>query len=342
MKDQTEHETGRTVKREHPAQPIDPAELRQQLLIAIGKKLMVARLASGEPLDDPARKLKLRRKHLEALENGNWAILPEGVYAMGFLRQYSHYLGLDLSVEIEQLKSSTYALTRPLTFPDPPVAPSQRWAWLSAAGFIVLMVAFNMVYQGLSSSDSSHVDVTRHDTPAVDQDQHPEVAVDQGEPATTTVTSDDSSITGDTVAAANDTAAPDEPDHAAIAPAAAIQPVTVETQIDTAAATTVAPVTADTAAATLHTYRFEAVDSAVWMQISLPDTLNRGKGKLLKEVLLHKGGEVRITEAVDSLWLTCGNAPSLRISVDGKVLAEAGSFGAGKKVLRDQRIGITN
>ncbi|TLS74792.1 XRE family transcriptional regulator [Mariprofundus erugo] len=347
MKDQIEQETAKKTRREQPAPPVDPAELRQQLLISIGKKLTAARLATGEPLEDPARKLKLRRKHLEALENGNWAILPEGVYAMGFLRQYSTYLGIDLSDDIERLKSSTYALTRPLTFPDPPVAPSRRWAWLSAGGFLVLMLAFNMVYQGFSTSDNSS-DVSRDDNAPIHQDEyqdsdHTTATADREE----STPARDDSATGDTTPAVADAVPVSTPAEPVATPAAApttaraaipdaIQPVVVKEQIDMAAASP------DRVADQPHTYRFEAVDGAVWMQISLPDAVNRGKGKLIKEVLLHKGGEVRITQPVSALWLTCGNAPSLRIWVDGRLLAETGSLGDGKKVLRDHRIEIPN
>ncbi|MFQ5344790.1 MAG: helix-turn-helix domain-containing protein, partial [Mariprofundus sp.] len=118
---------------------------RQMLLQDIGKKLTQAREACQQSVEKPARKLNLQKRHLEALENGNWDDLPDDVYVIGFLRQYSHYLNVDLSDEIHRLKNDQYTLTKPLTFPDPPVAPSRQWAWIAGSAFILLFFAFNLV-----------------------------------------------------------------------------------------------------------------------------------------------------------------------------------------------------
>ncbi|MFQ5519585.1 MAG: RodZ domain-containing protein, partial [Mariprofundus sp.] len=74
--------------------------------------------------------------------------------------------------------------------------------------------------------------------------------------------------------------------------------------------------------------------------ISLPDDSGQAKGRLLKEVLLQPGYHANIREKTETLWITCGNAPSLRIKVDGEVIAAKGSLGSGKKVLRDYRFSI--
>ena len=91
--------------------------------------------------------------------------------------------------------------------------------------------------------------------------------------------------------------------------------------------------------AVLHSFRFEAVSDAVGMQVFLPDA-NGKKGELRKEVLLQGGKSFTINEAVDSLWITCGNPVALRISVDGQVVSEAGSLGSVGKVLRDYHFQI--
>ena len=118
---------------------------RQHLLTQIGQKLMQAREARDEQLSVVTRKLRLSKAHLQALEAGNWDDLPDDVYALGFLRQYSRYLALDLDDEIQRIKHDQYVLTRPLTFPDLPVAPSYKWAWIAGASFVLLFVVFNIV-----------------------------------------------------------------------------------------------------------------------------------------------------------------------------------------------------
>ena len=295
-------------------------DLRQALQVEIGNKLAAARLALLEELDVPARKLKLRRKHLEALESGHWDAMPDEVYAMGFLRQYSAYLGLDLSEEVERLKNSAYTLTHPLTFPDPPVAPSRRWAWIAAALFLILIVVFNFLYQDLGPRHpSSEVTVSYSEATAPsDVEQDPPKAMDA--PAAESDTTKRASTPAATVSAA---------------PAA---PVSEQPSSNTTAR--IAPQASDsrTPQPRSHTYRFDAVDAAVWIQVSRPNQAGDGKGRLIREILLEPGHHIEMRQRVDALWITCGNAPSLRITIDGRVMADAGSLSTGKKVLRDHRI----
>lgn len=46
-------------------------------------------------LDDVERRTKIRKKYLEALEDGDWSVLPGEVYARGFVRSYAECVGLD-------------------------------------------------------------------------------------------------------------------------------------------------------------------------------------------------------------------------------------------------------
>ncbi len=61
----------------------------------LGETLRRARLAKGVTIEDAERVTRIPRKYLEALESENFGILPAPVYARGFLRSYSGYLGLD-------------------------------------------------------------------------------------------------------------------------------------------------------------------------------------------------------------------------------------------------------
>jgi len=302
--------------------PAPGTDLRQALQMEIGNKLAAARLALLEELDVPARKLKLRRKHLEALESGNWDAMPDEVYAMGFLRQYSAYLRLDLSEEVERLKNSAYTLTRPLTFPDPPVAPSRRWAWIAATLFLILIVAFNFLYQDLGP---------RHPSSEITAPYSGATAPSDDEQATS-LEMDLSSAESDAINDDKNAPATTESEQADAA-------VLAEAGSDNSAAPT-APQAPDSNAtpARSHAYLFEAVDAAVWIQISLPNQSGDGKGRLIREVLLQPGHHIEVHQQVDALWITSGNAPSLRITIDGHLLADAGSLGTGRKVLRDHRI----
>ncbi|EAU56198.1 helix-turn-helix domain-containing protein [Mariprofundus ferrooxydans] len=309
-------------------QPAGNPDVRQTLLTDIGNKLTAARLALQEGLDEPARKLKLRRKHLEALESGNWDSMPDDVYAMGFLRQYSAYLRLDLTDEVERLKNSAYTLTRPLTFPDPPVAPSRQWAWIASALFIILLIAFNVLYQQAPENHSPAV-VTMSapntaEAPVVESSPPAQTTAPISPPAEPASKPDDKTP-GETVGIVTEQTTQ-------------TAPTVATTRSTTQAIPKPARKTVTPQPPTTHTYRFEAVGSSVWIQISMPNPAGDGKGRLIKEALLQQGHHISLKQPVDALWITCGNAPSLRILVDGKLLADTGSLGAGKKVLRDQRI----
>ena len=295
---------------------------RQALLIEIGRRLTEAREARDEPLSKAVRNLKLRQVHLEALESGDWSSLPDDVYALGFLRQYSAYLSLDLSEDIERIKNDQYSLTRPLTFPDPPVAPSRRWAWIAAIAFVVLFVAFNIVDLGQSPAPSE---------PEQQQEEQT------------------------TVQTATETAAPEEPaapEPAAETPAppageapeetavADSQPAAEAALVAEEAEPAASSAPAEKPSVAAHQFRFDAVGDAVWLQVFLPDESGEAKGALRKEVLLQSDTGFTLSEPAETLWITCGNPFALQISVDGEVVAEAGTLGPVGKVLRDYQLKI--
>jgi len=124
--------------------PATDAENREALLAEIGRRLRASREEQGHDIEDVATALNLRKVYVQALEDGRWEDMPGEVYALGFLRQYAAHLGLDMDTDIRQLKSGEYRLTRPLTFPDPPIAPSKTWSVIAAVFFVALFVLFNI------------------------------------------------------------------------------------------------------------------------------------------------------------------------------------------------------
>ena len=68
----------------------------------VGTMLRETRLKRGEELVDIARKLCIRRVHLQAIEDSNYAEIPEAPYGQGFVRSYADYLGLN-SIRMAQL-----------------------------------------------------------------------------------------------------------------------------------------------------------------------------------------------------------------------------------------------
>ena len=61
----------------------------------IGNFLRERREARGISLIEAEKDLKIRKKYLQALEEGNLNVIPGKTYIIGYLRNYSKYLGID-------------------------------------------------------------------------------------------------------------------------------------------------------------------------------------------------------------------------------------------------------
>ena len=61
----------------------------------IGNFLKERREARGIALIEVEKDLKIRKKYLQALEEGNIDAIPGKTYLIGYLRNYSKYLGIN-------------------------------------------------------------------------------------------------------------------------------------------------------------------------------------------------------------------------------------------------------
>lgn len=62
---------------------------------ALGEKLSKKRSALGYDIKEAERATRIRARHIEALESGDWDKLPPDVYVRGFLKNYASFLKLD-------------------------------------------------------------------------------------------------------------------------------------------------------------------------------------------------------------------------------------------------------
>ena len=72
----------------------------------IGAVLEKARMERGLTLDDVEQATKIRKRYLAGLEREDYSVMPDGVYAQGFLKTYANYLGLDGDDLSQRLKDS--------------------------------------------------------------------------------------------------------------------------------------------------------------------------------------------------------------------------------------------
>jgi cytoskeletal protein RodZ len=276
---------------------------REAILLEVGELLRSERNKKTISIDMVANALNFRKVYLEALEAGDWSNMPGEVYALGFLRQYAAYLHLDLDHTIEKLKSGHYQLTKPLTFPDPPVAPKKSWMIIAALAFILLFVGLNIF----------------NHTPAPLPSQLMQ----------------DSAVNMQKSDKANDTpntATPKNLTTDAVVKPEAVTNVTKgkEKQLQSTSKAKAKPkieipATQETSP---YNYKFTAVTGDVWLQLH-----DRNEPPaLIREVLLKKGESMRVISP-KALKLTSGNSLALKIYLNKKLIVQVNQLGEKGKVL---------
>ena len=88
--------------------------------LSVGEILRRTRLYYGQSLNDVEINLRIRASQLDLLEQNHIAHLPGRVYAIGFVRAYSEYLGLDGDKMVHLFKAQSVGKKwRPkLSFPE--------------------------------------------------------------------------------------------------------------------------------------------------------------------------------------------------------------------------------
>ena len=99
--------------------PLVPPDLSARDSIA--DTLRLARQEHGQDLRTVAQVLRIRLAYLEAIEKGDFEQLPGTAYAIGFLRTYAEFLGLDGESIVERYKREVQGAEPKLdlVFPEP-------------------------------------------------------------------------------------------------------------------------------------------------------------------------------------------------------------------------------
>lgn len=93
---------------------VDPAR-------SVGAALRAARESRQLGLADVAQRLKLGVRQIEALENGDWAVLPGSTFVRGFVRNYARMLGIESETLLARLDTT---LAKPVVSLDIPESAS--------------------------------------------------------------------------------------------------------------------------------------------------------------------------------------------------------------------------
>jgi cytoskeleton protein RodZ len=100
---------------------VTPVMAEPPVAARAGADLRAARERLGWSLSDVAFELRIRKPHLEALEEGRLSMLPGNAYALGFVRTYARAIGLDAEETVRRFKTEAGEFNRrtELVFPVP-------------------------------------------------------------------------------------------------------------------------------------------------------------------------------------------------------------------------------
>ena len=127
----------------------------------VGGLLRASRLRCGEELDDIAQSLRIRRRHLLAIEEGEFEQLPGTTYAVGFIRAYADYLGLDSDEVVRRFKEEQAIDTGPgakvrkseLVFPAPMAESGIPRGAVVFLGVVIGLIAYGGWYVSTVDND---------------------------------------------------------------------------------------------------------------------------------------------------------------------------------------------
>ncbi len=131
--------------------------------MSVGEILRRTREHYSRSLEDVEQTLRIRPSQLQAMEEDRFDLLPGKVYAIGFLRAYSEYLGLDGNrmIHLFKVQAGGRAQDPELHFPvaaSETRMPDLRILLGSAVALIVLLVLWSFWPPGGQAPDP---DVTR-------------------------------------------------------------------------------------------------------------------------------------------------------------------------------------
>lgn len=121
-------------------------ELEQMASEEIGEALRRTRLHYGKTIPDIEKALRIRASQIDAIECGDIDRLPGRVYAIGFVRSYAEYLGLD-GGQVVQLFKAQYMDgpdKQALSFPMSVAETKTPAIWLIV--FCLLLASAAFVY----------------------------------------------------------------------------------------------------------------------------------------------------------------------------------------------------
>ncbi len=280
-------------------------------LETVGQDLRTARLRRGEDLATVSRALKIRKEHLEAVEEDRIESLPGKTYAIGFVRSYSNYLGLDVTAMVDRFKEEISGRHEEHTTAVAPIPDEESRhlpkGWRFVAGIVMLLLIYGAWH--LFSNGSTQVAV-----PPPPSLNAPKAAALKAAPAP----SQAASAVPAKSASVNPSGSP------AVQPSASMSSLPVQPSI------AAKPASADNAVATIGAsggtvYGEQNRNPRVILKAKSDGRITvRGEDGSLYLNRDLKAGDSDMVPNLPGLYLATSNAGAVEVDLDGQVLGRVG------------------
>ncbi|SEN34944.1 helix-turn-helix domain-containing protein [Paenibacillus sp. OV219] len=285
----------------------------------LGALLRKAREQRNLSLDDIQELTKIRKRYLEAIEDGNYKVLPGSFYVRAFVKNYADAVGLDAE-EVLRLYTNEIPSSAPEQVIEPVQRPRRsqshtsdrlsRWGFRTLMWSFLLLIAVLVYVYAIKQPDKDNVN-SADQTKMTDQTKPLETTPDKDTVKNNTGTDQTTTDNSTNGQANNVTTPPKEETPPVTEPPAPTTTLVLDHTSGTIDYYNVSP-------AGKHTITFNAT-GGVWVGIKAK---SRSSKKYIYQKQFTKEGGTETIEVDGPAYVNVGRADYVEVTVDGVALVD--------------------
>lgn len=300
----------------------------------LGALLKKAREQRSLSLEDIQDLTKIRKRYLEAIEDGNYSVLPGSFYVRAFVKNYAEAVGLDAE-EVLRLYNKEIPSTVPEQIIEPVQGPRRaqtqtsdrlsRWGFRALMwSFLLLIIVIVYVY-AIRQPNKDNVD-SADQTKMTDQTKPPDLNPDKD-----TVKNGEGNAStggGNTSTGGNSATGGNGTNEGTATPPEDTTPPPAPTTTLTLKRTSGSTDYYKISPGGTHKIDFAATSGRTW--IGIYEKSSSGKMLLSVTLDIDKGPKTATYSAEGPIYITYAHANGVDVSVDGVLLDDGNKIGSHK------------